>query len=730
MINPESGLSSGRKKPAHFKVARLVLAMGLSAPFAQTALAADVATDSDSVRLDTLTVEGNRLYGMEASEATGGYSVEAATVSTKTPASLRDIPQSVTVLTREYLDDRQFVNLDDMAKYTPGLRTLTNDSGRSSVYARGYEYDESNIDGLPAPMSSIYGTLPSLAAMDRVEIMRGPSGLFNSTSELGGIINLVRKRPTDEFQGHITGRYGSWDTRVLEADVSGAMNDSGSVRGRLVGNSTQSNGEVDYNESETQTLYGALDMDLSDATVLSLGVLHTERDITPSNGLPAYSDGSLLDIDSSSFFGADWNTFDGEMTDVFAELTHEFDNGGYGQVGVRSSSRESSLLYAYTTSSVDSNGDTTLGGLGREFDQDTYSLDASYSQPFEVLGNVSEFVVGVDHKHYDTYYKSGSFSLGSINIYSYSATDFDEPDVTYTTGVDTEETESGIYSKLTFRPVQGLALIGGARVSWYDSESASETLSTGATVTDDQEHNGEVTPYAGLVYDLDARHSFYASYSEVFKPQDATGEDGKMIDPREGQQIELGIKGSYYNGLLNARVTAFQLDDKNRAATAYDDSGNTLGYYEATGATRITGGELELSGSPLPGWELLAGYTYMDTENRDGDDNALFMLMPHHQVSLWGKYTFSSGDLSGLSIGSGITGMSDFYYERAGTRIDAPGYAVVDAKLAYQITPKLKTTLDVNNLFDREYYSRVGSVTTFNFYGPSRSVMAGLRYDF
>lgn len=730
MINPESGLSSGWKKPGHFKVARLVLAMGLGACSAHNVLAADVTMGPDPVRLDTLTVEGNQLYGMEASEATGGYGVEAATVGTKTPAALRDIPQSVTVLSREYLDDRQFVNLDDMAKYTPGLRTLTNDSGRSSVFARGYEYDESNIDGLPAPMSSIYGTLPSLAAMDRVEIMRGPSGLFSSTSELGGIINLVRKRPTDEFQGHITGRYGSWDSSVVEGDVSGALNESGSIRGRILGNSTRSNGEVDYNESETRTLYGALDVDLSDDTVLSLGVLHTERDITPSNGLPTDSDGNLLDIDRSSFFGADWNTFDGEMTDVFAELSHDFANGGYGSISLRSSNRDSDFVYAYTGSSVDSDGNATLSGTAREFEQDTYALDASYSQPFELLGNVSEFVVGVDHKHYDTYYKSGNFSLGSINIYTYSANDFDKPDVTYTSGVDTEETETGIYSKLTFRPIQSLALIGGARVSWYDSESDSETLSTGVTVKDDQEHHGELTPYAGLVYDLNTQHSLYASYSEVFKPQDATGEDGNMIDPREGQQIELGIKGSYYSGLLNARVTAFQLDDKNRAATAYDDSGSTLGYYEATGATRITGGELEISGSPTPGVDLIAGYTYMDTENRDGDDNALFMLMPHHQVSLWGKYTFNSGDLAGLSIGSGITAMSDFYYERAGTRIEAPGYAVVDAKLAYQVTSHLKATLDINNLFDREYYSRVGSVATFNFYGPSRSVMAGLRYDF
>lgn len=707
-----------------------MLSTGLCAPFSFHALAAGVADGTEQVRLETLTVDGNQLYQMESSEESEGYSVEGATVGTKTPAALRDIPQSITVLTRDYLDDRQFVNLDDMAKYTPGLRTLTNDSGRSSVYARGYEYDESNIDGLPAPMSSIYGLLPSLAAMDRVEIMRGPSGLFSSTSELGGIINLVRKRPTEEFQGHVTGRYGSWDSSMLETDLSGALNESGSVRGRFVANSTQSNGEVDYNESQNQTFYGALDVDLSDATQLSLGLMHTERDITPSNGLPAYSDGTLLDLDSSSFFGADWNDFDGEMTDLFAELTHSFANGGYGRIALRTSNRDTDFIYAYTGSSVDSDGNTSLSGTAREFEQDTWALDASYSQPFETFGNVSEFVVGADYKHYDTYYQSGSFKLGTINIYSYSASDFDEPDVTYTSGVDTEESEAGLYSKLTFRPIQDLALIGGARVSWYDSESATETLSTGAVTEDDQTYNGKVTPYAGLVYDLNANHSLYASYSEVFKPQDETGEDGEMLDPREGQQIELGIKGSYYNGLLNARFTLFQLDDKNRAATAYDDDGDSLDYYEATGATRITGGELELSGSPLPGWDLMAGYTYMDTENRDGDENALFTLMPHHQVSLWGKYTFSGGDLAGLSIGSGITAMSDFYYEHSGTRIDAPGYAVVDAKLSYQVTPKLKATLDVNNLFNREYYSRVGSVATFNFYGPSRSVMAGLRYDF
>lgn len=176
------------------------LAMGLMgiAVHAPTSWAQPV---EDDPSLETLTVTGNRLYEMLPSEVTGGYTVDAATVGTKTPAALRDIPQSVSVVTRDSLEDRNLDTLDQMARRTPGLRVLSNDDGRSSIYARGYEYDEANIDGLPAPMQSINGTVPDLAAFDRVEVMRGPSGLFNSTSEMGGYRQSGTQAPDLRFSG-------------------------------------------------------------------------------------------------------------------------------------------------------------------------------------------------------------------------------------------------------------------------------------------------------------------------------------------------------------------------------------------------------------------------------------------------------------------------------------------------------------------------------------------------
>ncbi|NMZ63206.1 TonB-dependent siderophore receptor [Pseudomonas oryzihabitans] len=713
---------------------RQLLLIGALIPFPLTALAATVA-EQNATELDTLTIEGNRLYDMAPSEQTGGYTVDSATVGTKTPAALRDIPQSITSYTSDYIKDRNFNTLDELAKSTAGLRVLTNDSGRSSIYSRGYEYDEYNIDGLPAPMTSIFGTVPILSPFDRVEIMRGPSGLFNSTSELGGIVNMVRKRGTEDFQGHITGRYGSWDTNYQEIDLSGPLTESKNVRGRFVASRADTNGEVDYNANTDQSYYGDLDIDLSDATQISFGLIHQVKNLTPNNGFPTNAQGQLLDFSHSRFFGADWNYFDGQTTDGIFELTHRFDNGGYGRVAARASHREADYLYAFTGGAVQANGNTSIRTTTRDFEQDAYSLDASYSQPFEALGQVSEFVVGTDYKHYDTDYSNGNGVLGTVNVNSYSPSRFAKPARVYQTELTSDEKEFGLYSKLTFRPIERLALIGGARVGWYRGDANTRTFATATTAETnkpvDQRHNGYVTPYAGLVYDLDDNHSLYASYSRVYKPQtDYVEANGDPIDPREGEQYEAGIKGSYFHGDLNTRLSLFQLTDENRATALLNANGVPTGFYTNSGKTRVRGAEIEASGKLTDQWEVLAGYTYMHTENLSGVANTLFSTMPKHMASLWTKYTLAGGPLTGLSIGGGVTAMSDFSQTNNNVTVSAPGYATVDAKLSYPVTKQLTATLDVNNLLDKDYWSRVGSVSTFNFQGPSRSVMVGARYDF
>lgn len=703
-----------------------LIAMGLG----QNALAQPA---EPITRLDAITVEGNRFYEMPSSEATGGYGIDSATVGTKTPATLRDIPQSVSVVTREAIDDQRLVTLDELGRRTPGMRVLSNDNGRSSIYARGYEYDEYNIDGLPAPMTSINGSVPSLVAFDRVEIMRGPSGLFNNTSEMGGIVNLVRKRPTDEFQAHVQGSLGTEYQRGGQFDIAGPMNADGSVRGRVVADHTEHARFVDHNDNKQDDVYAALDIDLGDSTTLGIGFVHNNKDIVVNNGQPVDSDGKLTYGSRSDFYGARWNNFESHSNDWIAELTHSFAGGGVGQLSARYSDRDANYNYAFGGSALDNNQELKVAGTGSKVKQQALSVDASYSKPFELFDNVNEFVVGTDFKRYDTDTQAGrarGLTSGTVTLEGLNDLSFVDILETARVGTpgykysDTKSTlkETGLYAKLTVRPVESLALIAGGRGSRYEIE---ETDRVAGNV---QDRNGSTfTPYAGLVVDLNADHSLYASYSQVFKPQTSVDANGEFLKPREGEQYEFGAKGSYFRGNLNARASLFRLYDENRAATPNIPNAS---YSVSVGKMRIQGAELEVSGSLTEQWDLIAGYTYLDTEVEQAStarDDGIFLLMPHNQVKVWTQYGFAGGVLHGLRIGGGVTAMSDFASSQG---VEAPGYAVVDAMVGYDFSKNLSAQLNINNLLDRKYYNRVGGTNTFNMAGAPANAVASLRYDF
>ncbi|MBY7798211.1 TonB-dependent siderophore receptor [Vibrio fluvialis] len=707
------------------------VALAISVALGFASLQPAMAEESQDKADETVVVYGNPLYGMAPSEETGGYSVDSATVGTKTPAALKDIPQSITVLTNDYIEERNFVAVDDLAKYTPGLRTMVNDSGRSSIFSRGYEYDEVNLNGLPSPMQSKYGNLPSLAAVDRVEIMRGPSGLFNSTSELGGVINMVLKRPTEEFSGSVTARYGSWDRHYLEADMGGSLNEDGTVRGRFVVANADIKNQVDYNDNDNGTYYGTMEFDLSDTTLLSVYVLHQTKDIVPTNGLPAYSDGSMLNVSRSTYLGSADDNFNAKTTDVGASLQHAFPNGGVGQLSARYMDHDMSLEQTYTNGAVDADGNTGLMFSAQANQQKNAAFDANYSQMFGLLGHQSEFVVGTDYKRYESDTQSyTNRKFASINVFDYDPTSVTTPTYSYTSNVHEVQSELGLYGKVTWRLLEPLAVITGARVSWYDLESTTTTLSTGAESSETDSFNGKITPYAGVVYDLTDEHALYASYSKVFKPQTSQDENGDMLKPREGNQWETGVKSSLLDGRLNTRASVFLMKDNNIAAQAYDDSGVAItNTYWATGKVETKGVELEATGYLTQNWMTMTGYTFTDIDEKSGDHNSKFDAIPRHSLSLWTDYHLADW-VQGLHIGGGMTAVSDYSFTKNGVTTHQGGYALFDAAIRYDITDNMQATFNVYNLFDRKYFYRVGTTTTFNMYGEPANVMAGFTYKF
>lgn len=662
-------------------------------------------------QLPELIVQGSS-YETEGTES---YTTDLISVGEKDTRPLREIPQSTTVLTRERLEDGNYTSLDTALRETPGIVVLNNDDGRSSIFSRGFEFDTLYFNGLPAPLSSIYGTQPDMAIVDHVEILHGPAGLFGGTGEPAGAINMRLKQAPDNFAARFDGTGGSWNNRRGELDVGGPLNKAGTIRGRFVGALQAQDSWVDIVDNKVGVAYGTVQADLTENTTATFSISHMQRDITPFNGLPTLANGTLLDVDRSTFTGADWNSFDNNVTDYIAEVEHQFDDGGHAKVSARYSDRDVNFLYGYAGTAVNAAGNTnSMAWLARDFTETSLALDAHVSKPFELWGQEQNVILGADYRRVSntTLNATGNIA-GPFNIYDWN-TNVAIPTVRYTQQIGVDPTQYGVYGQLRVKPIDRLTLIGGGRLSWYDATTVN--LLNGATQSDIA-IDAEVTPYAGIVYDLTDWLSAYGSFAQIFQPQTLLDVAGNMLDPREGRQFEAGLKAEILDGGMNGSIAYFNIRDTNRGIADPANPGASI----ALGEVESQGIEIDASGEILPGWQLAGGYTYTRTEylNTAQAGTPFAPFTPEHMFQVWTKYTFNEnqGILDGFYIGGGLKAFSEF----SSGNIKAPGYVVVDLIAGYQVNDHVTASLTINNLFDEKYYARVGGPSVFNFYGEPLS---------
>lgn len=700
------------------RLTRILLATTVLTGLAAAAQAQDGGDSQAGTELAPIVLEG----ATYETEGTNSYTTKEISVGDKDTRTLREVPQSTTVMTRERLDDGNFSSLDTVMRKTPGVVVLTNDDGRSSLYSRGFEYDTLYMNGLSTPVSSIYGTQPDMVVVDHIEILRGPSGLFGGAGEPAGAVNMRLKQASDEYRANINTIMSSWDGKRIEGDVTAPLTKSGRVRGRLVGALSAKDSFIDTVDNKVGVIYGTIQADITDNTTATLSINHTRRDITPFNGLPTMSDGTLLDLPRSTYTGADWNNFENNVTQYIAELEHRFDDGGHAKVSALYSHVDVNFLYAYAAGSADASGVVAngTGWLARKYEQDSVSLDAHISKPFEIYGLENNIIAGVDYRGSDdSLWNARGTIAGAQNLHDWNT----KPDYTFGSPDETETDQYGIYGQWRIKPVDRLTLIGGGRLSWYDAQSGDSEVKV----------NGEFTPYAGIIYDLTDRVSAYASYTEIFQPQSVQDASNRLLDPRTGEQYEVGLKAELTDD-LNASLAWFDLTDKNRAVSDLDN----LGKYTAGGEAHMRGIEFEINGEILPNWEAMAGYTYTDTKFKNTTTAAgSEFYTPEHMVQLFTKYTFNGSGTwtDGIFVGGGVKLFSSFKNisrTAAGgaTTIEAPGYGVVDLQAGYNFNENLTASLSVNNVFDKKYYERVGGTSVFNFYGEPRNVVFKLNATF
>lgn len=664
-------------------------------------------------------------------EGSGSYGGSATTVGSKTPVAIKDIPQSVSVITRQRIEDQNLVSLEDVLAQSTGvqLRRSTNDV--AFFYMRGYQLDSVQLDGVPIPTgqgSTRLATGLDMAAYDRVEVLRGPAGLFQGAGEPTGAVNLVRKRPGDRFSASGALGYGSWDFYRAEADVGGPVTDSGKVRARLVSLYEDRKFFYDVAEQQKPMIYGTVEFDLSESTTLSVGAARQEISGMPYGGLPTYADGRFADLSRSTYLDADWAYSDSNTTDTFAELDHRLNNGGQVKLSTRFVDRTYDLKRLFNTAPIDPvTGTTPLNAQRIAATQEDVSLDGYVSTPFELFGQTHNAVAGINYRNSQFGQKSGAVATGLFQDVFAPVNNLPEPFVPYTSDAEQEQTQYGPYGQLRVKPIDWTTVIVGGRMSWVNQQNRNRMTDV---VTAKYSVDEEFTPYAALVFDLTKNIALYGSYSSIFQPQSQATTAGALIDPRTGDQYETGIKGEFLDGRLNTHLAAFQLRDENRALAI--DGCVGLNCFVAAGEVESKGFEMEVSGQVMPGWNIYSGYAYTITEYLQGaaaqTGTAFSTYNPRHIFNLWTNYEILTGNLRGLSFGGGVRAMSGFDYEFGGAvRPEQDAYAVFGAQVGYRLTDYASLNLTVENLFDENYFERVNGTIDGNRYGEPRNVMLSLR---
>lgn len=647
----------------------------------------------------------------------GAYLADDVSVG-KLPASQREIPQSVSVITRQRIEDQNLVTIGDALNQAVGVTVISNDTTQSQYRARGYSLGVMN-DGVPAYNALSGYQQFDLAIFERVEVLRGPAGVFQGSGEPGGVVNLVRKRAQREFVASAQLSAGSWDNYGAQADVTGPLNADGSVRARAVVSAVDR--DYFYERTHTRKLlgYGTLDWDIAPATTLSLAatIQDDETDV-PYMGLPAWTSGGLIDAPRSTNPYPDWNRYEWDTRDYLAELNHRFDSGWNAMVRLSRRDQDFYFRDGFPSTGVDPDtGTLNYSRRVRDFNYERDAVDLFLSGPFRLFGREHQALIGYN-------YDSLLSAFDGINAPGVTGVPFGRHDLVpdfdlaHTLGSETETRQSGFYGQLRLRVAEPFTVVAGARVSDFRMRSRNVSPATPtAWTTNANKTDGEVTPYAAAVFDVSERISLYASYSDIFVPQSQDRSGGGTLDPRVGRQYEIGSKGEFFDGRLTASIALFDLRDENRA---FQDPDNP-GFFFNAGEVESKGWEAEVAGSPAPGWDIQAGYTRLETEylrDRNNEGLPFSTWEPRHTFKLWSVRRFGNGLLEGLSVGLGVNAVSS---STAGTGTSAVrrqgGYAITNALLSYRIDEHFTLALNLNNLFDRTYYTRLGGLNTYNTYG-------------
>ncbi|EPE7164591.1 ferric-rhodotorulic acid/ferric-coprogen receptor FhuE [Cronobacter sakazakii] len=674
------------------------------------------------------------------------YSVKTTTSGTKMLLVPRDIPQSVSVISQQRMQDQQLTTIEDVLENTTGVTASRIDTSRTNFFARGFYISNFAYEDMPTFLDNRWNfgdTAGDTAIYDKIEIVRGAAGLMSGTGNPSAYVNMVRKHADSQtFKGNVSATYGSWDKQRYVMDVQSPLVESGNVRGRVVAGYQDNDSFVERNHYRKKFIYGVVDADITESTLLSLGYDYqkSEEDSPTWGGFPSlYSDGSRTHFRRGFNTAADWAYSDLDSTKIFANLTQRFDNGWEAKVNAMHAETNFDNRMMY----IDGFPDKTTGRYNAALWQGAWggwnvgerkqdSVDAFVRGGYELAGRQHEMMFGGSYSrqrnNYDNSYpvndNSGLMDVG--NIHDYDGNTVANPTwssfALYQRDVIRQKS---IYAATRLSLADPLHLILGARYTeWnakYNLERKPDEIRRSKA--------DDVTPYAGLIYDIDDTWSAYASYTSIFQPSGQRDVNSEFLDPTTGKAYEAGLKADWFNTRLTASLAVFRIEQDNVAVNTgviIPGSGGQTAYKSVDG-TVSKGVELELNGALTDNWQLTFGASRYVAEA--GDGVAVNPDQPRTTMKLFTRYQLPT--LPALTVGGGARWQTKTWQDIAGpngdTRISQNGYTVVDLFTRYQATKNLAVQANLNNVFDKVYYDYLG---TYGVYGAPRNFSVTASYSF
>ncbi|AZO84946.1 TonB-dependent receptor [Stutzerimonas stutzeri] len=671
-----------------------------------------------------------------------GYVAKRTAAGTKTDTALVEVPRSISVVTRQQMDDRNAHTLDAAVRYLPGITASSygSDTRADWLRVRGFEPTQF-LDGLPLPKGVYANPKQETWNLDRLALLRGPASSVYGQTPPGGLLDMVSRRPSAEASSEIQLQYGSDNHRQINFASTGKIDDEGRFLYGVSGVVRDGGTQIDHIDDKRYNIAPSLTWNIDEDTRFTLLTQFT-RDDTGVTSQFYPIQGTKIDMPfgkishHKNLGDPDYDFYDRTYYALGYAFEHRLNDVWQFRQNLRYTKSDLSFQTVTVNSYfpsigfvVDDEGNTGRGTTNVDEDISQFAVDNNFQADF-ATGDINHtLLIGLDHQRSNTNYTSIFGTAPSINVndpvYGLPITRPPRSSAFY--DYDQKTYQTGLYVQDQMALDQWRLTLGG-REDWVHTGTKFFNKGDATNTQRDKNFSGN----AAISYVFDSGFVPYLSYAESFQPaSNAVASPTDSFKPTKGKQWELGIKyqppGS--NTLLTAAV--YDLTQKNVAVT--NNVGNVT-VTSQTGEVRVKGLELEAVSDVTENFKVTAAYTLAKSEVQDGafKGNRL-QLMPNQQASVWGDYTWHNGVLDGFGIGAGARYTGNTYGDEANTWLGkADAYTVFDAAVHYdlgRLDNSLKgASLAVNatNLFDKDYISTCDSF--YCYYGDQRSVVASATY--